>query len=133
LKRYIGLVVLAVATALAACGQADASAVDDRRTDLRHTTSEAGLLADGAAAGRLPSPYVAAHASQLAEDADGVESALAPSSVAPDARPRADRVGHVAGLVAAALRRLRESPGDRAAASAVAAELRAAGQVLDAT
>ena len=101
-----------------------------QRTTLRSTVAEAGLLADGAAHGRLTTPYVASHAGELADDASSVESSLADSSVTPDARGPAARVRGVAARVAGAMRRLGARPGDRALAAAQSARMAAADREL---
>ena len=115
---------------LSGCGQVDAAGVDSQRARLESTAAEGGLVADGTAQGRLASPYVAAQAAQLADDASDIASSLTDASVAADARPRAGRVRAVARRVADAMGRLSARPDDRAVAADVSRRLAAAGREL---
>jgi hypothetical protein len=117
-------VVLAFALGLlVGCGQLDASAVAEQGTRLESTTSEATLLAQGAAAGRFSSPFVSARAAELAQDSADVQDSLQEGKVEPSARQRAAELEQVAGRVESAMRSLGGQPGDRALAARVAAEL----------
>jgi hypothetical protein len=115
-KSYIAMGAFAL-LALTACGQMDASAVEQEATKLMSTVAEAGALADGAARGELTSPFVKVHAADLADDAAGVETGLQADKVEAPERARAARLRDTAHRVAALLEQLSNAPGDTRLAS----------------
>ena len=117
---------------LTACGQLDMSAVEQQRVQLKSTVAEASLLVSGAAQSEFTAPFVKARAEELSDDAGNVESGLADSQVAPPARARAAKLREAARLLAAAMDRLRASPGDPRLAARLSAQLKEAQAALDA-
>jgi hypothetical protein len=104
-------------------GSLEASGVQQQGVMLKSLTVEAGLLTEGAADGRYPSPLVKVHAGDLADDAQGIESSLADSRVEPGARADAGRFRVAATRLAVLMSRLEASPGDRALASRLETQL----------
>jgi hypothetical protein len=117
---------------LTACGQLDASAVEQQRVQLKSTVAEASLLVSGAAQSEFTAPFVRVRAEELSDDAGKIESGLADSQVAPPARARAARIREAARLLAAAMDRLHASPGDPGQAARLSAQLKQAQAALDA-
>jgi hypothetical protein len=108
---------------LTGCGSQDASAVDQQGVMLKSAAAEAELLAEGVASGRYASAFVQVEAGNLADDAQGIESSLADSRVEPGARAAADRLRAAAARLAALMKRLEESPENRALASQLQTQL----------
>ncbi len=131
LKPYSLIVAFAV-LGLTACGQLDASGVDQQRVQLKSTVAEASLLVDGAARNEFTAPFVKARAEELSDDAAKVQSSLADSQVAAPARAKAAKLRDAARLLVGVMDRLQGSPGDPRLAAGLNAQLKQAQAALDA-
>jgi hypothetical protein len=116
---------------LTACGQLDASAVEQQRVQLKSTVAEASFLADGTAHSEFTVPFVKVRAEELGDDATKVQSDLADSQVAAPAKAKAAKLREAARLLAGAMDSLRASPGDPRLAARLSVQLEQAKAALD--
>jgi len=109
---------------LGGCEPLTANELEHEAGAIHSTAAEGALLADGVARHRTTSPFVRAHAAELAAAADTSARKLHDASVPSDLRGQARRAIDLSTKTSSALGDLELSPSDPRGAAAVEARLK---------
>jgi hypothetical protein len=119
---FIGVV--AACVLLAGCEPLTGDELGHELAAIHSTAAEGALLADGVARERTSSPFVRAHAKELADAADTSARKLHDATVPADLHQRVRRAIDLSTRASSALGRLELSPSDPQEAAAIEAKLK---------
>jgi hypothetical protein len=122
-RAILPIVVSTGCLLIAGCEPLTADELGHEAAAIHSTAAEGALLADGVARGSTTSPFVRAHAGELAAAADTSARKLHDATVPGDLRTRVTRAIGLATRTSSALGDLELSPSDARGATAVEARL----------